>query len=141
MLGNVGTEDGVPLLEAMLQHDDPPLREHATWALARDRLPSIGQLRIIRRGLSDKGLSQGVCPLEIRVSHASQYELIAARKTARRVTSPDMKQFELRREATRHSHSRIQASGYLPGWTGVLRARSSYFTNSAASVRIRGSAV
>ena len=36
-LGNVGTDDDVPLLEAMLQHDDPLLREHATWALARNR--------------------------------------------------------------------------------------------------------
>ncbi len=37
VLGNVGTDDDVPLLEAMLQHDDPLLREHATWALARTR--------------------------------------------------------------------------------------------------------
>ena len=36
-LGNVGTDDDVPLLEAMLQHDDPLLREHATWALTRNR--------------------------------------------------------------------------------------------------------
>ncbi len=37
VLGNVGTDDDVPLLEAMLEHDDPVLYEHATWALARTR--------------------------------------------------------------------------------------------------------
>ena len=37
VLGNVGTDDDVPLVEAMLQHDDLLLREHATWAVARNR--------------------------------------------------------------------------------------------------------
>jgi epoxyqueuosine reductase len=37
VLGNAGTDNDVPLLEAMLQHDDPLLREHATWAVARNR--------------------------------------------------------------------------------------------------------
>ena len=36
VLGNVGTDADVPLLEAMLQHDEPLVREHAAWALARD---------------------------------------------------------------------------------------------------------
>ena len=35
VLGNVGTDADVPLLEAMLQHDEPLLREHAAWALAK----------------------------------------------------------------------------------------------------------
>jgi epoxyqueuosine reductase len=34
-LGNIGTADDVPLLEAALQHDEPLVREHAAWALAR----------------------------------------------------------------------------------------------------------
>jgi epoxyqueuosine reductase QueG len=33
VLGNVGTGDDVPLLEAALQHDEPLVREHAAWAL------------------------------------------------------------------------------------------------------------
>ena len=33
VLGNVGTRDDVPLLEAALAHDEPPVREHAAWAL------------------------------------------------------------------------------------------------------------
>ena len=37
MLGNVGTTDDVPLLEAALQHDEPLVREHAAWALTRLR--------------------------------------------------------------------------------------------------------
>ncbi|MBC7561350.1 MAG: HEAT repeat domain-containing protein [Gemmatimonadaceae bacterium] len=37
MLGNVGTTADVPLLEAALQHDEPLVREHAAWALARPR--------------------------------------------------------------------------------------------------------
>jgi epoxyqueuosine reductase len=35
VLGNVGTGDDVPLLEAALQHDEPLVREHAAWALAQ----------------------------------------------------------------------------------------------------------
>ena len=34
-LGNVGTTDDVPALEAALEHDEPLVREHAAWALAR----------------------------------------------------------------------------------------------------------
>ena len=34
-LGNVGTADDVPALEAALQHDEPLVREHAAWALHR----------------------------------------------------------------------------------------------------------
>jgi len=37
VLGNVGTSDDVPLLEAALQHDEPLVREHAAWALERLR--------------------------------------------------------------------------------------------------------
>jgi len=37
VLGNVGTVDDVPLLEAALQHDEPLVREHAAWALLRIR--------------------------------------------------------------------------------------------------------
>jgi epoxyqueuosine reductase len=36
-LGNVGTQEDVPALEAALQHDEPLVREHAAWALARLR--------------------------------------------------------------------------------------------------------
>jgi epoxyqueuosine reductase len=36
-LGNIGTADDVPALEAALQHDEPLVREHATWALERLR--------------------------------------------------------------------------------------------------------
>ena len=35
VLGNVGTADDVPALEAALAHDEPLVREHAAWALAR----------------------------------------------------------------------------------------------------------
>ena len=35
VLGNVGTSDDVPLLEAALAHDQPLVREHAAWALMR----------------------------------------------------------------------------------------------------------
>ena len=35
VLGNVGTSDDVPLLEAALEHDEPLVREHASWALAQ----------------------------------------------------------------------------------------------------------
>jgi len=35
VLGNVGTQDDVPLLEAALQHDEPLVRGHAVWALGR----------------------------------------------------------------------------------------------------------
>jgi epoxyqueuosine reductase len=34
-LGNVGTASDVPLLQEALQHDEPLVREHAAWALAR----------------------------------------------------------------------------------------------------------
>ena len=37
VLGDVGTDADVPLLKATLQHDEPLLREHAAWALARNR--------------------------------------------------------------------------------------------------------
>jgi epoxyqueuosine reductase len=36
-LGNVGTADDVPALEAALEHDEPLVREHAAWALNRLR--------------------------------------------------------------------------------------------------------
>ncbi|MDQ6831446.1 MAG: tRNA epoxyqueuosine(34) reductase QueG [Gemmatimonadota bacterium] len=36
-LGNVGTPDDIPVLEAALAHDEPLVREHAAWALARRR--------------------------------------------------------------------------------------------------------
>ena len=35
VLGNVGTSEDAPLLEAALAHDEPLVREHAAWALAR----------------------------------------------------------------------------------------------------------
>ena len=35
VLGNVGTPEDVPVLEAMLSHDGPIVREHAAWALRR----------------------------------------------------------------------------------------------------------
>jgi epoxyqueuosine reductase len=35
VLGNVGTTGDVPALEAALAHDEPLVREHAAWALAR----------------------------------------------------------------------------------------------------------
>lgn len=34
-LGNVGTADDIPVLEAALDHDEPLVREHAAWALNR----------------------------------------------------------------------------------------------------------
>jgi epoxyqueuosine reductase len=34
-LGNVGTRDDVDVLERALADDEPIMREHATWALAR----------------------------------------------------------------------------------------------------------
>jgi len=37
VLGNVGTAEDVPALEAALAHDEPLVREHAAWALARLR--------------------------------------------------------------------------------------------------------
>jgi len=37
VLGNVGTLDDEPVLEAALQHDEPLVREHAAWALERLR--------------------------------------------------------------------------------------------------------
>lgn len=44
VLGNVGTSDDVPLLEAASQHEEPLVREHAMWALARIEQvqPSLG---------------------------------------------------------------------------------------------------
>ena len=35
LLGNVGTPEHVPVLEATLSHDEPIVREHAAWALSR----------------------------------------------------------------------------------------------------------
>ena len=35
VLGNVGTIDDIPVLEAALDDDEPPVREHATCALAQ----------------------------------------------------------------------------------------------------------
>ena len=35
VLGNIGTAEELPVLEAMLQHDEPLVREHAAWALSR----------------------------------------------------------------------------------------------------------
>ena len=35
VLGNVGTPEDVPVLEAMLSHDEVLVREHASWALRR----------------------------------------------------------------------------------------------------------
>jgi epoxyqueuosine reductase len=37
VLGNVGVAADVPVLEAALTHDEPLVREHAAWALARAR--------------------------------------------------------------------------------------------------------
>jgi epoxyqueuosine reductase len=34
-LGNVGTAEDVPVLEAALEHDEPLVRAHAAWALGR----------------------------------------------------------------------------------------------------------
>ena len=42
VLGNVGTSDDVPLLEAALAHDEPLVREHAAWVLARRRRSADG---------------------------------------------------------------------------------------------------
>ena len=44
MLANVGTDDDVPLLEAMLHHDDSLLRDHAAWALTRVLPRAVGTL-------------------------------------------------------------------------------------------------
>ncbi len=41
VLGNVGTSEDVPLLEAALQHDEPLVHEHAAWALARLTAPVL----------------------------------------------------------------------------------------------------
>ena len=35
VLGNVGTSEDVPVLNAMLAHEDARVREHAAWALRR----------------------------------------------------------------------------------------------------------
>jgi epoxyqueuosine reductase len=35
VLGNVGTVEDIPVLEAALAHDEPLVREHAAWALGR----------------------------------------------------------------------------------------------------------
>ena len=42
VLGNVGTDADLPLLDAMLQHDEPLLREHAAWAITRVRRSATG---------------------------------------------------------------------------------------------------
>ncbi|HYW31549.1 MAG TPA: hypothetical protein VE869_08590 [Gemmatimonas sp.] len=36
VLGNVGTAADLPLLETMLRQEEPWMREHAAWALARN---------------------------------------------------------------------------------------------------------
>ena len=36
-LGNLGTTDGIPVLEAALEHEEPLVREHAAWTLDRIR--------------------------------------------------------------------------------------------------------
>jgi epoxyqueuosine reductase len=36
-LGNVGTADDIAALEAAFDHDEPLVREHAAWTLARVR--------------------------------------------------------------------------------------------------------
>ena len=42
VLGNVGTDADLPLLDAMLQHDEPLLRDHAAWAITRVRRSAHG---------------------------------------------------------------------------------------------------
>ena len=42
VLGNSGTDADRPLLESMLQHDDPLLRAHAAWAITRVRRSADG---------------------------------------------------------------------------------------------------
>ena len=42
VLGNVGTAEDIPVLEAALAHDEPLVREHAAWALERLR-PGTGR--------------------------------------------------------------------------------------------------
>lgn len=37
LLGNVGTNEDVPVVERALDHDEPLVREHAAWALERLR--------------------------------------------------------------------------------------------------------
>lgn len=37
VLGNIGTEDDVAVLDAMSEHEHEVVREHAAWALARLR--------------------------------------------------------------------------------------------------------
>jgi epoxyqueuosine reductase len=37
VLGNIGTADDLPALEKAMQHDEPLVREHAAWAVARIR--------------------------------------------------------------------------------------------------------
>ena len=41
VLGNVGTQDDVPLLEAMLSNDEPIVREHALSRLASYRASTL----------------------------------------------------------------------------------------------------
>ena len=42
VLGNVGTHADLPLLESMLQHDEPLVRDHAAWAITRVRRSANG---------------------------------------------------------------------------------------------------
>ncbi len=42
VLGNVGTDADLPLLDAIRQHDDPLLRGHAAWAITRVRRSANG---------------------------------------------------------------------------------------------------
>jgi epoxyqueuosine reductase len=41
-LGNVGTAEDIPVLEAALAHDEPLVREHAAWALERLQRRELG---------------------------------------------------------------------------------------------------
>lgn len=43
VLGNVGTAEDIPVLEAALEHDELLVREHAAWALGRIGSRSAGR--------------------------------------------------------------------------------------------------
>lgn len=42
VLGNIGTDEDLAVLDAMLQHEEPIVREHAQWALAQWALTQRG---------------------------------------------------------------------------------------------------
>ena len=42
VLGNIGTDDDLAVLDAMLQHEEPIVREHAQWALTQWALTQRG---------------------------------------------------------------------------------------------------